>query len=228
MAALIRVRAKLGSPIQASEPIALDGLLESVWWRRHPGREQPGRTDDLDGFWPHIGVGLTACGLRLASAWTPTEHGRPWLLTKRRDGVDVVRIARSFSARSGPGRDMMERRIVYPDGYVEWYAWGRKRAINRAVQLIHGLGGWRRHGLGQVDEWAIEAIDGSPLGAVVRDGIAQRSIPVRLCATVERSVWLATRAPYWHPQRVEEVAPPGSRVELTAAAIASIEAARCH
>lgn len=217
MPSLLRITVQVDAPVQAEDPIHLDALLESVFWRRHPrDSRRPTRTSRLrDDFVPHIGVGTVGGALRLCSGWLPEAPARPHMLTKRRDPEDYLHIARPVTPGSGLDRDMMERRMVHPVPAVTWLAWGQRQEIRRAMKCIPGVGGLRRQGLGSITEWSVEAIDGDPLRSIVDDeGHALRHIPASLCVETERTTWAAWRAPYWHAQRVAEVVPLGARCVL--------------
>lgn len=205
---LLRVVAHLDAPVMLRDVVHLDAILASAWVVRHPKEAQRGsvpRTYTLHVH--HAGHTVT-----LSSAVAPA--GEPTLVhaTKRRDPSDVDRLAGSFTPGSGPSRDMLIRDRAHVTPRLEWLAFGSRREILRALELRTSIGAMRRHGWGDVRRWDVEPVDGDPLTCWVRDGVAQRHLPLAWCSSWSRTTGAPTFPPYFG--RADHCVPCGARAEL--------------
>lgn len=205
---LLRVRAHLDAPVVLREPAHLDAVLASAWVVRHPEQAQRGsapRTYTL--HVPYGGWTVTLSSAALATGTPTLVHA-----TKRRDPEDVDRLAGSYTPGSGPGRDMLVRDRAYVTPHVEWLAYGAAKEIRHALALRSAVGAMRRHGWGDVWQWSAEPVDGDPLDCWVRDGVAQRNLPLAWCSSWSRTRAAPTFPPYFG--RADPCAPCGAEVEL--------------
>lgn len=207
---LLRVTAVLDSPVILRDVVHIDGLLASAWVVRHRDHARLGSTPRTYALHvQHAGTIVT-----LSTAVAPA--GEPSLVhaTKRRDSEDVDRLQSPFTPGSGPGRDMLIRDRAHVIRSLDWLAFGSRREISRALELRTSFGAMRRHGWGEVRRWEVEPVDGDPLHCLVRDGVAQRNLPLSWCKTWDRQALAASFPPYFGCAS-SLCAPHGARVELT-------------
>lgn len=112
---------------------------------------------------------------------------------------------------SGHYRNYMLRAVLQPCETVTFYGCGDIRRIREILADLTHLGNDVRQGWGLIAETTMEPV--AEDWSIVREGRAQRPIPVRLLRRHSDQVRLAWHAPYWAQGSVDLCAPPGAEVE---------------
>jgi hypothetical protein len=246
-----RVTAVLDEPVDADHPIHLDGLLASVWARRHgiesypevaAARDVHRRGDPNRVQHAHIPVHLVQArgvAVRVCSAWFWMGDAAqvPAWFTRRRDPDDVEALQAPFTPGAGPFRDVMQRRVRRAVGSVSWLGCGpptqrgarvepAREQVERDLPMLDSIGSVRRQGAGRVASWEVERVpDASPLACWVdAEGRAIRYLPVEWCTHTDGPVVRgAVRAPYFMRDAQRSVVEIGARVQLHADVLAELE-----
>lgn len=220
--ALLRVVARLGSPVVLREALHLDAILAAV----HPscvGGLLHRGSDASEIVVPPLPLAtLRACGVvvHMASAdqWPPEVRRRSGYLSRRRDGDDLDHLTRPVQTASGPDRDVLLRFPSITAPTVSWLAVGDRRGVQELLRRVGAVGALRRHGYGAVLEWTVREEEGDPASVLVASGVAQRHLPAEWCEEPESVVLGAWRLPYWHASvvgpRVSRGTPTGLRAEV--------------
>ena len=220
---MIRVTARLRSPVVAKNDVHLDGLL--VWSAsQEEGRPPLDRRTKLSDLSEVHGVPVpkvTFDGytVYLSSAWMlpPSFNKLRHYLVKRRDAVDVESLTRVFNPGYGPGRDRYRQLTSLAVDRVSWLACtDDPRRVQHLLRRVTYIGALGAHGCGEVGEWVVEEIEGPPEHVLVDEqGISLRVLPVSWCSSIGGpTARLACSPPYWHPDRHIEAVPVGAPVVL--------------
>lgn len=227
----LRITATLGAPAEVDRPVHLDALLMEVAYRRLSHARDVSRstpTGDLVHLPIPVGiVSALGCPVPLASAWIYSADAEPVAITtvKRKDAADLDELRSAWTPGSGPGRNTMVRVVGTVARSVSWLAWGHRREVRKALELISSLGDRRRGGNGAVIDWSVEPDDTLVPAACVltQDGRAFRHLPASWCTHIDGGpVHGAWRSPYWHPERQGPIAPAGRLVELRPDVLAAL------
>lgn len=122
-----------------------------------------------------------------------------------------VKMKKFNRIRSGFGyyRAHAIKLVTIPCRTVTFYA---KCDVEKLVSLLGGLPGLGKKtsiGFGFIKDYTISYTDSDM--SVVKDGIAMRSIPIRLLSSWDDEAVMAWTIPYW-ASKVERCAPPGAKV----------------
>ncbi|HEX6939808.1 MAG TPA: hypothetical protein VF158_10390 [Longimicrobiales bacterium] len=230
---IVRVVATLGAPAVIADEFHLDGLLAAA----HPDCRAQHLTRETDLATlrdPSLPVmALTEAGVT-ARLCTSAQYADGTRLTttrwvKRRDGEDLAQLARPANLALGPGKNRMGRLPLVASPTITWEAVGDRRGITRLLQRLTHVGSDRASGYGYVRAWSVTWVETeTPETVLVRDGVAQRHLPVAWCEWAAGETTGALVFPYWHPGRqVERIVPAGTRCVLRPAIVTRVrDAAR--
>lgn len=225
------VEAILAGPlVYNSDPIHLDGVLASVWARRHPRYAHASRRSDVreiqDPHLPLARVAVDGAAVYVASAAFPIGHEAPATVhqTGRRDDGDWDRLAYPVNVTAGPAKNVLRRLDALLVNGLRWYAFGSRKEIRKSLKLLWGqeaaphgsVGSVRRAGAGQIVSWSVAHADHEPAECFVStDGVIRRHLPERWWDDAKSLRIGAVRPPYWHPGRRCRTAEVGSQGRLS-------------
>jgi CRISPR type IV-associated protein Csf3 len=119
---------------------------------------------------------------------------------------------RKINIAKGYYRHWMLRSVVIAADHCYFYGCGDIDRIAQLLRSLVALGDNTRIGWGTIHSWHIEPT--SDDYSLIKDGKAQRPIPVRLLESYNDAVELAWKPPYWAADSIELCAPPGTEVKL--------------
>jgi hypothetical protein len=119
---------------------------------------------------------------------------------------------RKINIAKGYYRHWMLRSVVIAADHCYFYGCGNIDRIAQLLRHLVALGDNTRIGWGTLHSWHIEPTPDDY--SLVKDGKAQRPIPVRLLESCNDAVELAWKPPYWAADSIELCAPPGAEVKL--------------
>lgn len=212
----------LSAPVALNHPwIALDGLLAHLQLREVLGDDYyllPAKLP-LGRFLR----GQTAGTLplqRTAKLWhASVSHFEP-------DRIYLETIYKRFEDKHVSGAKWIKSRIYQNMGYYRahmlhepysaahvchFWGCGDIDAVARLLRHLVAIGNDTRIGFGAVRDWRLDAQDIDE--SIVRQGRANRPIPITMLKRWEDEAMLAWRPPYWAPECVARCAVPGSEVE---------------
>lgn len=224
---VLRVTCWLGSQVASREQVHLDGVLMAV----HPdcGVHLTRQTPIAQVRNPLLPIAsLPYDGpmrVPLCSAWQLGPDVRAGLerIVKRKDPTDIEHRARPWTPSSGPEKNCMLPVPTALAPSVSWTCVGNRRGVLELLRYVRQIGAIRRHGYGIVQGWDVEAVDESPLSAVVDgEGRARRFLPLSWCDDAESSEIGPVAPPYWHPGMQVPRVRPGARITLRPEIVARI------
>lgn len=221
---IVKLTAKVKTPIAINSPLHLDGLLSAVHPAMHNIENRPTRYD-ADGS-TVVQAPLPLCSIRSSGgdlydwvwAASATEFPDTAMLegdaiVKRWTASDVECFRLVLSTATGALRNRLVRFPIVVTPEVYFYCmtsnWGELRRIVRRVKSIGGL---RKSGYGIIDCWEIESCDLNWREVIVKDGIARRNLPASFGEG--ESINISTKPPYWHKSTITEGTRVGSKVNL--------------
>lgn len=213
-----RVVAHLATPIALNHPwMHLDGLLAHCAGLRRLARDYyllpTKRLVEMPDPWAR-GLLARAGGIPHASiSWfDPPDVAYRSIQYYKRLETNGFPGRKQLRIGHGHFRAWMLRWVYLPVPRVVFYVCGDMERIRDLLSEVTHIGNDHRVGWGKIHRWEFERTPED--WSVVREGRAQRPIPVRLLRSWSDAVPLAWRPPYWARERVEPCAPPGAEVQL--------------
>lgn len=214
------VIARLATPVSLNHPwLHLDGLIAHLIYLRAAGRDYyalPTKTvrhlaQERMGPFVHTLARRGPLNSASISFFGPDARLGSLQYFKRFEERGAPNRGQVLLA-GGHYRSWMLRTVYVSAETVTFYGCGDLALVRNLLGDLTHLGNDGRIGWGRVRDLAVNQTPED--WSLVKEGRAQRPIPVRLLADWEDAVRLAWRPPYWAPEHVELCAPPGVGVTL--------------
>nr|DAI46085.1 MAG TPA: Cas system-associated RAMP superfamily protein [Caudoviricetes sp.] len=213
------VKFRVKSPVIVSTPIHFDAILSAVHPAMHNLNTVVRRSQAED----VVDAPLPIDSAKIADTWVfccssaDYSNARPYCtkFTKRKDGLDYCYIKSRQTPRSGPGRDRCDTIYGVLCSSVDFFvSCGSVNELSRLCRRVHGIGGLRKMGFGEVTEFEIiERTDLQWQDCLVRDGVAVRNLPVEMIVG-QATRLVATKHPYWLADHLRPGVEEGDAAEL--------------
>ncbi|MCX7880841.1 MAG: hypothetical protein N2517_09305 [Ignavibacteria bacterium] len=214
----------LGAPIALSHPwLHFDGIISHLSLRRLlkedyyllPAKFPMSRlTKDIK--LPNLPIRFAGAIPQASISFFPHQRKAMEVIYKKLEDRWLGQIKKIYHG-SGYFKDYAIKHIYFSATSVEFYVVGDYEGLQDIMSDLIALGDNTRLGWGKIREYHIERIPEDY--SIIKDGIAQRPIPVKYCEYYEDAYYLSWRPPYWSADMIELCVPPGSKVRLSSSTI---------